>query len=138
MQTFPREWIVVDGNSSDATINVLHSFGENVQWISKEDRGIYDAMNYGISMSTGDYVVFMNAGDKFYDSETLARVADALSEARPVADILFGGAMLSFLDGERSIYRPPRLVKNSLWHGLPANHQATYYRKTLLDKTPII
>lgn len=130
------EWIVCDGGSGEKTTNYLMLLGKSVRWVSGVDRGIYDAMNRGVSMATGDYVVFMNAGDAFYDSNVLAKVAGVLSAGGQVADILFGGAMLSFPGSGRMVYRPPRLVENSIWHGLPANHQATFYRKTLLDTTP--
>lgn len=130
------EWIICDGGSNDGALLYLESLTGGVKWVSQADQGIYDAMNRGVSMGQGDYVVFMNAGDTFHDSGTLAKVAQALSEGDQAADILFGGAILSFPSSGRLVYRPPRLVKNSLWHGLPANHQATFYRKTLLDKTP--
>lgn len=130
------EWIVRDGGSTDDMAAFLESLSDGVKWASQTDQGIYDAMNQGVFMCSGDYVVFMNAGDIFYDSEALAKVAEALSVGNQVADILFGGAMLSFPGSGRMVYRPPRLAEDSLWHGLPANHQATFYRKTLLDKTP--
>lgn len=130
------EWIVCDGGSGEKTTNYLASLNKNIRWISEQDRGIYDAMNRGVSMATGNYVVFMNAGDTFHNSETLVKVTEFLSGGGHVADILFGGAMLSFPGSGRKVYRPPRSVESSLWHGLPANHQATFYRKTLLDTTP--
>lgn len=135
-QTCDLEWIVVDGGSSDATLATLRNYGDDVRWISERDNGIYDAMNRGVSMSEGEYVVFMNAGDTFWDSTVLAKVDGYLSANNQIIDVLFGGAMLSFSGGGRMVYRPPRLVENSLWHGLPANHQATYYRRSLLNQTP--
>ncbi|MBI5918962.1 MAG: glycosyltransferase [Nitrosomonadales bacterium] len=130
------EWVVWDGGSSDGVAEYLENLEDKVNWVSQPDRGIYDAMNRGVAMSSGDYVVFMNAGDTFHDNGTLAKVAKALSESGPVADVLFGGAMLSFPESGRLVYRAPRTVERSLWHGLPANHQATFYRKVLLDQTP--
>lgn len=130
------EWIVRDGGSDGRTIDFLLSLGDAVKWVSEPDRGIYDAMNRGVSMSVGEYVVFMNAGDTFCDSETLASVSSYLLAEHRGADVLFGGAMLSFSGWGRTVYRPPRLVEASLWHGLPANHQATYYRRSLLSQTP--
>jgi len=136
-QTYSNvEWIVIDGLSNDGAQLFLERLGEEVKWKSNSDKGIYDAMNRGVSMSSGDYVVFMNAGDTFYDSETLSKVAKAFSVSETEADVLFGGAMLSFPESGRLVYRAPRKVERSLWHGLPANHQATFYRKALLDKTP--
>jgi putative colanic acid biosynthesis glycosyltransferase len=130
------EWIVRDGSSTDGTTSLLESFSEDVKWISQTDLGIYDAMNQGVSLCSGDFVVFMNAGDIFHDNGTLGKVAEALCANNQSADVLFGGAMLSFPRSGRQVYRPPRKAKDYLWHGLPANHQATYYRKTLLDNTP--
>lgn len=130
------EWIVRDGGSDGRTTDFLLSLGDAVKWISEPDRGIYDAMNHGVSMSEGEYVVFMNAGDAFCDSETLAKVSKHLLVENRGADVLFGGAMLSFSGGGRMVYRSPRLVESSLWHGLPANHQATYYRRSWLNQTP--
>lgn len=130
------EWIVRDGGSDQETTTYLLSLEHAVNWISEADRGIYDAMNRGVSVCTGDYVVFMNAGDTFFNSETLAKVAAHLSSNNQVPDVLFGGAMLSFSGAGRMVYRPPKQVENSLWHGLPANHQATYYRRRLLNQVP--
>jgi putative colanic acid biosynthesis glycosyltransferase len=130
------EWIVQDGGSIDDVATFLERLSDKVKWASQKDRGIYDAMNRGVSRCSGDYVVFMNAGDIFHNRKVLATAAAALSMGDPVADILFGGAMLSFPGSGRMVYRSPRIAEDSLWHGLPANHQATFYRKTLLDKTP--
>jgi len=130
------EWIVHDGGSGEKTTSFLQSLGSKVRWVSEPDQGIYDAMNRGVSKCTGEYVVFMNAGDTFHDSTTLAKVAEALRIGEQAADILFGGAMLSFPGSGRMVYRPPRLAENYIWHGLPANHQATFYRKSMLDTTP--
>ena len=130
------EWIVCDGGSSDGTVSYLDNLTEGFKWISQPDQGIYDAMNRGVSMASGDYVVFMNAGDTFYDGDVLSKVVKTMSANNKEADVLFGGAILSFPESGRLVYRAPRKVERSLWHGLPANHQATFYRKELLDQTP--
>jgi len=130
------EWIVHDGGSGEKITNFLQSLDSSVRWVSEPDQGIYDAMNRGVSMSAGRYLVFMNAGDTFLDNTTLAKVAEVLCGVEHVADILFGGAMLSFPGSGRMAYRSPRVVEKSLWHGVPANHQATFYRKSLLEVTP--
>ncbi len=130
------EWVVIDGGSGDETTNYLESLGRDLRWISGPDKGIYDAMNRGVSLSMGDYVLFMNAGDTFYDRMTLTKITKKLLSEERGADILFGGAMLSFPISGRFVYRPPRKVDTSLWHGLPAIHQATVYRRSLLVRTP--
>jgi len=129
------EWIVKDGGSKDEAIEFLESLSDKVKWVSQKDNGIYDAMNHGIALSSGDYVVFMNAGDVFHDSEVLANVAEAVCSSEQETGILFGGAKLSFPQSGHIIYRPPRRSEVSLWHGLPANHQATYYQRNLLERT---
>lgn len=134
-QNFPNidiEWIVIDGGSSDGTVTFLEQCDLiNLRWASEKDKGIYDAMNKGINMSKGEYLLFLNAGDAFPNSNTLASVNDALlSEAKP--GVLFGGADYVFPDGE-SKFRLPKVASKSIWHGLPANHQATYYSRSVLN-----
>ena len=135
-QTCDLEWIVVDGGSSDAALAVLRNFGDEVRWISEKDNGIFDAMNKGCRMCNGDYVVFLNAGDCFSDSETLSDVGAFLSvDQNSAIDVLCCGANLVLANGGQA-YRPPRRADEYIWHGLPANHQATYYRKEILGAEP--
>jgi glycosyltransferase involved in cell wall biosynthesis len=123
------EWIVVDGGSDDGTLDEIRRFEPWIAaWQSRPDRGVYDAMNAGLLLARGDYVVFMNAGDGFAGPDTLTTVATALRQAAGV-DVLFGGTILLLPRGPR-IYRPPRRV-SWLRYGLPACHQATYVRRAL-------
>jgi len=130
------EWIVVDGRSKDGLVEYLKNGDPLVSnWVSEQDSGIYDAMNRGVELARGEYVVFMNAGDCFSDAGSLNYVRNAIesSESRP--DVIFGGAKVSFENGV-GFYRGPRHAKRTLWHGLPANHQATYYRRERLLSVP--
>ena len=70
-QTYDNfEYIVVDGNSSDGTVDYLKNYnGKLTKYISEPDKGIYDAMNKGVKISSGDYVIFSNAGDIFAEKE---------------------------------------------------------------------
>ena len=84
-QTYARvEHLIVDGNSQDGTMELVHHYqGRNsnaavrheVACLSEPDRGLYDAMNKAIEMATGDYILFLNAGDRFHADDTLARIA---------------------------------------------------------------
>lgn len=124
------EWVVVDGGSTDGAIEFLHSINNmSLVWESEPDKGIYDAMNKGIAMSSGEYLVFMNAGDEFYNKYTLDSVISSISKSDSPVDIVFGGAEYCFKNNI-SLYRPPKEIGKYIWHGLPANHQATYYKKT--------
>lgn len=99
------EWIVCDGGCGDQTRAFLGSITSGVRWVSERDNGIYDGMNRGVSMCSGGYVVFMNAGDTFFDDATLAKVLASITAVDDqVPDILFGGVMLHFQNG-REVYR---------------------------------
>jgi putative colanic acid biosynthesis glycosyltransferase len=129
------EWIVVDGGSSDGTPALLAEASTGAhRWISELDGGIYEAMQTGTQMASGRWVVYMNAGDTFSSPQSLSAVA-ALQAERPDADILFGAATLVLPTGARR-HRPPRDLPTYIWRGLPANHQATYFRRTRVLATP--
>ena len=68
-QTYKNiEYIVIDGKSNDGTTDLIKRYSDKItKWISEPDKGIYDAMNKGLALATGDYVIFMNSGDKFID-----------------------------------------------------------------------
>ena len=67
-----KEIVVVDGQSSDGTVAVIKRHAAAIQsWVSEPDRGIYDAMNKGVRMATGDWILFMNAGDTFASDDVL-------------------------------------------------------------------
>lgn len=123
----PDQWIVVDGGSTDDSIRVIRQFEPWIEsWSSAPDRGVYDGMNRGLRRARGQYVIFMNAGDRFARPDTLARIVATLG-SRPDVDLLFGGTILALPSGRR-IYRPPHPATR-LRHGLPAYHQATVIRR---------
>jgi len=86
-------------------------------------------MNKGFELSSGDYVVFLNAGDVFHDKDVLDKVFARLKESNYTIDMLFGAAELIF-SNNKMILRRPKDIGVYIWHGLPANHQATYYKSS--------
>lgn len=88
-QTYDNvEYIIIDGGSTDGTIDIINKYSNLLSyWVSEPDRGIYDAMNKGIKISTGDYINFMNAGDKFVDNEIVNNVVSKLNSD---IDVIFG------------------------------------------------
>lgn len=77
-----KEIVVVDGQSSDGTVAVIKRHAAAIQsWVSEPDKGIYDAMNKGVRMATGDWILFMNAGDTFASDDVLQRLFDAVDPA---------------------------------------------------------
>ena len=118
------EVIIIDGASTDTTKTVVEGFGELVTvFVSEKDNGIYNAMNKGIAHATGDYSVFMNAGDCFAAPDVLTLVSQC------DADIILGGA--KYGDSERPV--PDKMTLYDVL-SLGINHQSTYYRTDLLRK----
>lgn len=74
------EYIIIDGGSSDGTLEILKFYEYKItKWISEPDRGIYDAMNKGLKIARGEYVYFLNAGDTFIERDTLSKVVSHLT-----------------------------------------------------------
>ena len=75
-QDYPfTEFIIIDGASSDGTVDIIQKYRESIAvFVSEPDKGIYDAMNKGLTKSTGDWVFFLNAGDVFYGNSTLTDI----------------------------------------------------------------
>lgn len=86
------EYIVVDGGSKDGTVDIIHEyeplFGGKMKWISEPDKGIYDAMNKGIRMATGDVVGILNSDDFYTSSNILSSVAAELKDGK--LDAVYG------------------------------------------------
>lgn len=128
------EYIIVDGNSTDTTLSIIkQNDGVIDKWISEADRGIYDAMNKGIDMATGDYLWFMNSGDQIADPTTLERAIDCM----PNADIYYGETVM--IDdagneiGGRRLKTPDILTPASFKKGMLVSHQSFIVKKSLVE-----
>ena len=70
------EYIVIDGGSTDGTVEVIRKYENAISyWVSESDKGIFDAMNKALSVAKGDWVIFMNSGDCFYNNHVLSEIA---------------------------------------------------------------
>lgn len=71
------EYIIIDGGSTDGSVDVIKEFASDIDcWVSEKDRGIYHAMNKGVLQAHGDYCLFLNSGDAFYDKSVLEHIAE--------------------------------------------------------------
>lgn len=128
-QTFADyEHIVVDGASADGTTDLVAG-AENParRMISEPDKGLYDAMNKGIAAATGQYLIFLNAGDKFHSPDTLQLLADTVArEGTP--GIVYGQTLIvddaGRTVGERHLRAPAELTLKSFASGMLVCHQA--------------
>jgi len=132
-QTYtPIEYLVIDGGSTDGTVAIIERYADRIsRWVSEPDNGIYDAMNKGLAMATGDYVLFMNSGDEIHSRDTVAQVF----ASAPGADIYYGETEL-FDDkweslGLRRHAIPERFTWRSFRYGMNVSHQAIYIRRAL-------
>jgi glycosyltransferase involved in cell wall biosynthesis len=132
-QTYPCiEYIIVDGVSKDNTLTIANKYRDRISiLISEPDKGIYDAMNKGLSLATGDYVLFMNSGDEIYSSNTVENVFASADDA----DIYYGETemindQLESL-GRRRHQVPDQFTWKSFKYGMSISHQAIYVKRSL-------
>ncbi|MEO1148968.1 MAG: glycosyltransferase family 2 protein, partial [Cyanobacteria bacterium J06638_22] len=127
-QDYPNvEYVIVDGDSSDGTKQIIQTYGDRIdRYVSEPDPGIYDAMNKAARLASGDWVIYMNAGDRFYSPNSLSQLESAL---RSHADVVFAGIAEILVDElETRIYQKmPRPIEN-IWYQMPTSHQATLVR----------
>lgn len=130
------EHIIVDGGSTDNTLEVVTAKGQHVaKLVSEKDSGIYDAMNKGIHLATGDVVAFLNADDFYKDRRVLARVAKMIQTEQ--LDALYGDVEF-FQPGKQEAvarrYNSGRFTAGRLgWGWMPA-HPALFVRRSLFER----
>ncbi len=121
------EFIVIDGGSSDGTLRVIEEYASHIKIrVSEPDRGIYDAMNKGIRFATGEWIIFMNAGDVFADPGVISRIFDGNLGKE---DLIYGD---SIADYNRFCVLQKASPEDSLWKGMPFCHQAMLARTSIL------
>ncbi len=128
------EYIVVDGLSNDGTFEIIKKYESRItKFISEKDEGIYDAMNKGLALATGDYVIFMNSGDEFFDTDTVAAVFASADDA----DIYYGETEMIDDAGQSLGQRRHKAPKQFTWRGfnlgMSISHQAIYIKRSLIE-----
>jgi len=125
------EYVIVDGGSTDETLAILEPFRDRIACFkSEKDEGIYDAMNKGVSLATGDYVIFMNSDDRFASPKAIQSAVDQ----GMTADIVYGDA--DFVDEATGVTThrrfPPATKRFFCFDNLC--HQAVFYKRSAFDR----
>lgn len=122
------EYIVIDGASTDRTSEILKQHSNKItKIVSEPDNGIYDAMNKAIDLATGEYTIFMNAGDTFYSADS---VLSALSKNTKSFDLIYGARIYSDQDKQRT-YQEARPLETALIR-MPYCHQSLFLKTIIL------
>ena len=151
-QTYPDvEHIIIDGASTDGTVGLARKYqqeqkakgkGHEVIIVSEPDKGLYDAMNKGLKRTTGDYVLFLNAGDRLASPDTLQQVVDvaAMCADGKLPAVIYGDTDIIDKDGRflghRHLSVPNKLTWRSFRRGMLVCHQAFYVWGDIARKVP--
>lgn len=153
-QTYPHvEHLIIDGASTDATLQVAQDYmqrsyvasnGHEIRIVSEPDNGLYDAMNKGLRQASGDYVLFLNAGDFFPNTEVLSNIAHKAEQGgvskEKLPAVLYGNTDIVDNAGNflrhRRLQPPESLSWHSFRHGMLVCHQAFYARLDIAKTIP--
>lgn len=131
------EHLIIDGASTDTTLDIARRNAPLCQKIfSSPDRGLYDAMNKGLGHATGEYVIFLNAGDRFHSPSTLSHVAQKILD-NDFPGVVYGQTDLVDSSGRRLAGRhleaPPELTYKSFREGMLVCHQAFFVLRRIAE-----
>jgi glycosyltransferase involved in cell wall biosynthesis len=126
------EHIIIDGGSTDESVEVINQYADKIDyWVSEKDRGIYHAMNKGVAQAHGDYCLFLNSGDFFYNDAVLNKIQDL----RCNEDIIVGKVVSK--DGRSPLFLPPsRDISLYYLYSGTVPHQGAFIKTDLLRKIP--
>ena len=125
------EFLIVDGNSNDGSKEIIQTYADRLtNFVSEADNGIYHAMNKGIRMATGRYLLFLNSGDTLIDNNVLKQVNDAINGN---TDLYYGDILFQEPTKTKRLTSPEKLTFDFFFtENLP--HQASFIRRGLFDE----
>ncbi len=122
------EYIVIDGGSTDGSKEFIEKNSDKVSyWISEKDSGIYNAMNKGINVAKGDYLLFLNSGDWLFENDSISNVDKLITGFK---DIYYGNAIFKFAKKDKLVVYNERISFQFFTHSSFC-HQATFIKKQL-------
>lgn len=131
-QDYPNiEYLIIDGASTDNTLNIIKTHENEIDfWISEPDRGIYDAMNKGITYTQGTYINFMNAGDVFCNNFVCTKITESIHTN--TADIVLGNFIAINETNKIELLIKAKPI-SKIWQGMICSHQSIFIKKSILD-----
>ncbi len=137
-QSYPNiEWIVIDGGSTDATVDLLKANEDVIDyWLSEPDSGIYNAWNKGLAQAQGEWIGFLGADDYFWDAHVLARMSTQLARLPASVQVAYGKIMLVNADGLviQAFGEPWENVRERFKQTMSIPHQGTMHRRSLFEQ----
>lgn len=135
-QNYPNiEYVVVDGGSTDGTVDLLRKYEDRLDlWVSERDRGIYDAMNKGIALCTGEWVALINADD-WYEAGAVAKVVEA-AKRRADINIVHGDIWIHYPNGHRKLKKAKRNGFLLKYWEMVLNHPSFFVRRSYYEGRP--
>lgn len=125
------EYIVIDGNSTDGSKEYVENNADKLDyWVSEPDKGIYNAMNKGIKVANGEYLLFLNSGDSFYDKNILLEVSKQFLDKR---SIYYCNVQRFYRNGDAYIKKYPKELSFGFFVDSTLPHQGTFIKKTLFN-----
>lgn len=137
-QTYKNiEYVLIDGASKDGTMHVVEKYKDYfAKIVSEPDKGIYNAMNKGLCLVSGDYVIFANSGDCVASQDVFEKVVEAASKEQNIPDMIYGNYKES---GEGAMEKEiPCYSHERVWYGMFASHQSIFYRLGMLRGNNIL
>lgn len=126
------EWVVVDGGSNQETLDIFEKYKHRIdKFVSEHDNGVYNAMNKGIKLSSGVYLLFLNAGDFLYENTILEKI---FVDREYSADILYGNLNLLLENNPTYIDCLPENINKEFLYISTVRHQASFIKKDLFEK----
>lgn len=135
-QTYPNiEYIVIDGGSTDGTVDIIKKYEKQIAyWVSEKDAGIYDAMNKGARVATGEYVEFLNSDDCFCSYNVIEQVVKELDVNTDILSCKV--CVVDEKNGMEKVVGKPCLEIENYHGGMVVPHQGIFARRALLEKYP--
>lgn len=136
-QTYTNiEYILIDGNSKDNTLKIIKAYEKKAKekcilykWISEADKGIYDAMNKGINMSTGDWINFMNSGDKFFNPFVISSIY--FNREYKGVTVIYGDVECDYIEFKK-IRKAKKIHK--IKRGMVFCHQSSFIKSNVIKE----